>query len=112
VTEPEGAAAQDPKNVQEGREVPLRNVIFLSLLNCCTLLNGKFRNELKVFPVICAKNLKKIVNLPFLQVFFKLVNHKYFYFLQELTNYIQNMLQQMQERFQTMSDQIISRYHP
>ncbi len=28
VTEPEGAAAQDPKNVQEGREVPLRNVIF------------------------------------------------------------------------------------
>jgi hypothetical protein len=58
VTGPEGAAAQDPKNVQEGREVPLRNVIFLNLLNCCTLLNGKFRNEVKVFTVICAKNLK------------------------------------------------------
>ncbi len=74
MTEPEGAAAQDPKNVQEGREVPLRNVIFLSLLNCSILLNGKFINgfkEVKVFTVSCAKNLKKIVNLPFLQFFFK-----------------------------------------
>ncbi|XP_023334078.1 heat shock factor-binding protein 1 [Eurytemora carolleeae] len=29
--------------------------------------------------------------------------------VQELTGYIQNMLQQMQERFQMMSDQIITR---
>ena len=29
--------------------------------------------------------------------------------VQELTTYIQNMLQQMQDRFQTMSDQIITR---
>merc|ERR1711982_108894 len=29
--------------------------------------------------------------------------------VQELTTYIQSMLQQMQDRFQTMSDQIISR---
>lgn len=28
--------------------------------------------------------------------------------VQELTNYIQSMLQQMQDRFQTMSDQVIS----
>ena len=27
--------------------------------------------------------------------------------VQELTNYIQSMLQQMQDRFQTMSDQVI-----
>ena len=27
--------------------------------------------------------------------------------VQELTNYIQNMLQQMQDRFQSMSDQVI-----
>ena len=27
--------------------------------------------------------------------------------MQELTNYIQNMLQQMQDRFQSMSDQVI-----
>ena len=28
--------------------------------------------------------------------------------VQELTNYIQSMLQQMQDRFQTMSDQVFS----
>ena len=28
--------------------------------------------------------------------------------VQELTNYIQSMLQQMQDRFQTMSDQVIN----
>ncbi len=30
--------------------------------------------------------------------------------VQELTNYIQSMLQQMQDRFQTMSDQVSPRF--
>jgi hypothetical protein len=29
VTEPEGAAAQDPKNVQEGKKVPLNFFFFV-----------------------------------------------------------------------------------